>query len=969
MVLAAKKTRVESERGASIHADLSEAGFYEKYDWCLNPRLTLDDQLHRLGEEVRHGAGLSPGWQRGECAINVYLLACGIACTVDDYLGRRVWDLALITERFPRLRLATATIRGLLGLPHAVRTSLGDRAVRRWRESWTRCVEMACEILVGSTAPDEERWKELWSAYEALRRTKLPPGLLRRRLRIPEGFRCQDLSHHDVLAMARRFADRRPDRRGALVVLGVRTAGAYFAPLAKACLATLGWPQVSWLTIRPREGLTGPERRRLRRLARDRAQWLVIDDHPSTGRTLMLVLAALERSGVDPAQITILTPRHPARPDWALPREAPGAGRVAVITLEPEETHKARLLTPRAVAPLLHDWFGKQGWRRVVVRTSPQVEAVNARFADHGRDGFQVRLQHLFEVQLGGDNGEPIVVHVVAKSVGWGWLGYHAYLAGTRLADFVAPVIGLRHGLLFSRWVGDPSGPSTGSSKTVPVATLAAYVARRTQRLRLSEDPGLEGHDDAWDGWKVLLGVLRRAYGPYFGRLKADLLRSQLRRFASPHPILVDGRMRPDEWLETPDGARKTDYEHHNFGPAEPSVVDPAYDLASAIFEFRLDDRAESDLLRAYAQATVDASVADRLLLYKLLSGTLAMQQAAIAAPLARSVRQGAQWNARYIDARTFLASQVHRACARLLPRRPEPTWSSPLFFLDLDGVFDCEVLGFPHTTPSGLTALALLQNDGLAVVLNSGRSLQHVQRYCRIYGLPGGVAEYGSVFLDAVGGREVALTTRSALEQLQDCREALRALPGVFVDEEYRYAVRAYRYQGGTTVGLADSEVQGLLSRSDFRELACITKSSDTYIVQRGITKGTAVAAVKHYLGRPETPVIAMGDSVEDVPMLETATTWYAPADCSLEVRKLALERGGRGEGTGHITVRSRQRGFLEAAQDLLRKQGLRPRDMPGLSRPARVRTAADLLVILLGVAERSQASRFLNAFAWRRL
>ena len=683
----------------------------------------------------------------------------------------------------------------------------------------------------------------------------------------------------------------------------------------------------------------------------------------------MLVLAALERSGVDPAQITILTPRHPARPDWALPREAPGAGRVAVITLEPEETHKARLLTPRAVAPLLHDWFGKQGWRRVVVRTSPQVEAVNARFADHGRDGFQVRLQHLFEVQLGGDNGEPIVVHVVAKSVGWGWLGYHAYLAGTRLADFVAPVIGLRHGLLFSRWVGDLTGPSTDSSKTVPVATLAAYVARRTQRLRLSEDPGLEGHDDAWDGWKVLLGVLRRAYGPYFGRLKADLLRSQLRRFASPHPILVDGRMRPDEWLETPDGARKTDYEHHNFGPAEPSVVDPAYDLASAIFEFRLDDRAESDLLRAYAQATVDASVADRLLLYKLLSGTLAMQQAAIAAPLARSVRQGAQWNARYIDARTFLASQVHRACARLLPRRPEPTWSGPLFFLDLDGVFDCEVLGFPHTTPSGLTALALLQNNGLAVVLNSGRSLQHVQRYCRIYGLPGGVAEYGSVFLDAVGGREVALTTRSASEQLQDCREALRALPGVFVDHEYRYAVRAYRYQGGTTVGLADSEVQGLLSRSDFRELACITKSSDTYIVQRGITKGTAVAAVKHYLGRPETPVIAMGDSVEDVPMLETATTWYAPADCSLEVRKLALERGGRGEGTGHITVRSRQRGFLEAAQDLLRKQGLGPRDMPGLSWPARVRTAADLLVILLGVAERSQASRFLNAFAWRRL
>ena len=47
MVLAAKKTRVESERGASIDADLTEAGFYASYDWCLNPRLTLEDQLGR----------------------------------------------------------------------------------------------------------------------------------------------------------------------------------------------------------------------------------------------------------------------------------------------------------------------------------------------------------------------------------------------------------------------------------------------------------------------------------------------------------------------------------------------------------------------------------------------------------------------------------------------------------------------------------------------------------------------------------------------------------------------------------------------------------------------------------------------------------------------------------------------------------------------------------------------------------
>ena len=163
--------------------------------------------------------------------------------------------------------------------------------------------------------------------------------------------------------------------------------------------------------------------------------------------------------------------------------------------------------------------------------------------------------------------------------------------------------------------------------------------------------------------------------------------------------------------------------------------------------------QAEAELLHAYARQILDGSIADRVLLYKLLSGTVAMQQAAYWAPHARSERLRAGWNKRYLTARNFLACQLHRVCAGLLPR-PRPTWSGPLLFLDLDGVFDCEVLGFPHTTASGLAALALLQAHGFAVVLNTGRSVEQVRRYCSIYGLPGGVAEYGSVLVDAVGGR-----------------------------------------------------------------------------------------------------------------------------------------------------------------------------------------------------------------------
>src|SRR2546422_11013816 len=91
------------------------------------------------------------------------------------------------------------------------------------------------------------------------------------------------------------------------------------------------------------------------------------------------------------------------------------------------------------------------------------------------------------------------------------------------------------------------------------------------------------------------------------------------------------------------------------------------------------------------------------------------MEQAASWARRMRSASQGAHWNERYLAARNFLTHQLHRACAGFLPPRPTARWSDALVFLDVDGVFDCELLGFPHTTVNGLTALALLQAQGFA--------------------------------------------------------------------------------------------------------------------------------------------------------------------------------------------------------------------------------------------------------------
>src|SRR5260221_4083689 len=80
----------------------TENEFYSLYEWCLNPLLTLRELFLRLHEEfARHGS-LRVGWQREESIINIYLFACAIGCTVDDFLAEPRWRLKALINYFPR---------------------------------------------------------------------------------------------------------------------------------------------------------------------------------------------------------------------------------------------------------------------------------------------------------------------------------------------------------------------------------------------------------------------------------------------------------------------------------------------------------------------------------------------------------------------------------------------------------------------------------------------------------------------------------------------------------------------------------------------------------------------------------------------------------------------------------------------------------------------------------------------------
>jgi hydroxymethylpyrimidine pyrophosphatase-like HAD family hydrolase len=894
----------------------SESRFYGRYPWSLDVFPRLREIVDRLRSELHHLREVDEEWQRQEVRLNIFLFSCAIGEAVDDFILGKGWDFSKVGS-LPLVGKALSGAKSLLEM----RRKLRERRLKRlaqWRKSWGDALQVFIVSFLNETEEAGPSFESSVRELESLLAFPIPGSLLERRPRIPAAFHAQDLTHQDVVKLGTKFAGDVPDRSRPILVVGLRTAGSYFAPVLHAHLSREGFADVDSVSIRPKSGVGYWEMLHLRRAADKKAIVIVIDEPGGTGTTNALGVDCVRRAGVAKENIVLMVPVHPTVLDW---REKPGYMRLAqirMLPLEPEEYHKHSLMQVDVTERQLSEYFQWLGYAEARIVDSAEAAQINLHLRSLSEEKSQNRFKRVYEVHLQKESGEREVRFILAKSEGWGWLSYHAFHSSEKLAGFVPPILGMRNGLLYSEWINAEKQSKEALRRDQAIEKFASYVAARVQRLPLSDDPTADlAEDSRHYGSEKLVDYLSHAYG---GRAIAGLKRPRLRQELAarqvPNPTFIDGRMRRMEWIEGQDFIFKSDFEQHGLGKYELSVTDPAYDLAEVILNFELNPAEEEQLISRYVDSTGDADVRRRLFLNKVQAGTWAMSSNLINLADPRLAHRHDEFHKRFVEAWDFLTIHSALKCGSLCHRQANIGWKSPIVVLDVDGVIDKHVFGFPTTTIAGMQAISQLQSHGFTIALDTARTVREVKEYCRAYGFAGGVAEYGAWAWDSISGKEVVHVTREDREQLFDLAAKLREIPGVFLNDEYRYSIRANIYGPNGTMPLPTPLIQTVMARLKLDRLQMRQTSIDTTILARGTDKGKGLLVLKALVGQDQAETITVGDTESDLPMFAVSQRSYAPGNMT-KCRPVAKAMGC------HVVEGHYQVGLLQIARAITHADG----------------------------------------------
>jgi hypothetical protein len=149
----------------------------------------------------------------------------------------------------------------------------------------------------------------------------------------------------------------------------------------------------------------------------------------------------------------------------------------------------------------------------------------------------------------------------------------------------------------------------------------------------------------------------------------------------------------------------------------------------------------------------------------------------------------------------------------------------------------------------------------------------------------------------------------------MERVKKALQEIPGVFLNDDYQYSLRAVTYHNGRTAPLPPVLVQDLLGKLGVDRLRAHHTGLDTAIVAREIDKGAGLLHLLKLVGLPAEKTVAIGDSEPDLAMFRVAHSSFAPGhiSCRREARLLRC----------WIASRAYQPGLLQIARQISHPDG----------------------------------------------
>ena len=784
---------------------------------------------------------------------DAYLLTCAIAQVMDDWAEGTDSIPRRLTALLGDGGVARRGVRLAADIGLARRAVLDGRGVRRVRAEVDRLASRLADGVVADAEAGEHVMAEAEASVARLARglADLPSAVLGGLARPPSCFRSFDQHPRDCVELARRFAQQHPDReRAGLLVLGVRTSGAYLAPLIAASLRVHGFGRAAAAAARPGGPLPAAALAAARSGAA-RGAVLVVDDPPSTGGSIAKIVRSVRRHGFEASEVLAVYASFGGEPARALPEDLPR------VVLPAAEWHIRRLLGGARVEELV----------RRALAGQDVVDVVSDEPGLPDRSGhLGVRVTAWVRDESGVRRHE-----LRAEGAGTGYLGRHALEVAERMRGLVPAVYALSDGVLLRA-----SGEALPAS-AVPADVMVGYVAARRERLRVACDRGseLRGRQPVWE-------IASRIFASGFGRLGPvvrpvlidPLLRSVL---ASANPCLTDGTTAFAAWEKSAIGTvRKADYEDGFFSHLDLACYDAAYDLAGAAVAL---PETRPALPAAYESAVGEPIPPSRWCVYQCVQA----------------------WNLRRVgtadgDPRRAQARALQGLFGQLFLGDLDDEPTGPWCVLDVDGVLELDFGGVPATTVAAMTALRALRAHGFRVLLATGRSLPEVRDRCTAYRLAGGVAEYGAVAYGAGDGSVFDLVDGEVWGRRRDALVGeLARSSAVRIDPKYRWCVRA-----------AGLEAAAEAAHPWF---TAVRGDAQTDFVPRGVEKAAGVRVLLASLGEKDAPVaLAVGDTAMDIGILRMAERGYAPRHAGRALRSRGVAQttapyqAGLAQAVGHL-------------------------------------------------------------------